>query len=150
MSFNGHTKILNNGMPSALSVKKGGSVVDSVTNSLGDISTSVMDTTSNISNTLQGQFSRFMNNPLFATENKEDKIMGTTTTGNGVLNTNVAPSSVPTLNGGGKKKKQKNTRKRKVNKNNENKAIKQRKRKAKKTIKRRRKSSHKNKRLISK
>lgn len=149
MSFNGHTKILNNGMPSALSVKKGGSVVESVKDSIGDISTSVMDTTSNISNTLQGQFSRFMNNPLFTSENKEDNIMIPTTTGNNVLNTNIDPS-IPTLNGGGKKKKQKNTRKRKVKKNGENKDIKKRKRKAKKTIKRRRKSSHKNKRLISK
>lgn len=77
MKFNSHTE-MNGGksFPNSLvtpkfGVKKGGDTLDNVSSEIGNIVQSVTENTKNIGSTIQGHFNRFLNNPMFSSDNQQ-------------------------------------------------------------------------------
>jgi hypothetical protein len=93
MKFNSHTEMNNgNALPNSLitpkfGLKTGGGPFDNITENIGNVVQSVTENTKNVGSTLQGHFNRFLNNPMFSSNDSK-----TTTTA-----TNEIKESTPVM-----------------------------------------------------
>jgi hypothetical protein len=78
MDLKTHKKIGNNAMPNSLMCKKynknGGYSMDELKNSIGDVTRSITDNSKQLSENLQNQFNRFLNNSLLVKDSLSQKV----------------------------------------------------------------------------